>query len=129
MTELSAFHWLSHVLTEGYELRTEYYTNNSSHEKSFLNIRNITEKITLIIFVNLSQLTQNMIKYKCKNVRMNGCCDNKLELICGEECNQETCNFLCKWFVIKNEYLFMELDTLQKYLNSLLDNYYSSKLQ
>lgn len=127
MTELSAFHWLSHVLTEGYELRTEYYPNNNA-KKSFLNIRSITEKITLLVSVNLSQLTQDTIKCKCKNVRMNSCYDNKLELICGEKCNQETCNFLCKWFVIKNEYLFMELDALQKYLNSLPDNYYESKI-
>lgn len=130
MTELSAFHWLSHLITDGYELNTEYKINvNANKITSHLNIRNITEIITLKIHVNLSQLTRESIKYKCQNVRLDCINSTNLELTCGEPCTQTSCNFLCKWFVIKNEYLFTELQALNKYLNSLPDNYYASKIR
>lgn len=131
MTELSAFHWLSHLITDGYELITEYKINELDPNKitSHINIRNITEIITLKIHVNLSQLTKEFIKCKCQNVRLDCINSNSLELTCGEPCTQTSCNFLCKWFVIKNEYLFTELQALNRYLNSLPDNYYASKIR
>ena len=53
-----------------------------------------------------------------------------IELKCGEKCKQEQrCNFLCKWFVNKNEYLLRELDALVQYLNRIPDNFFESRLK
>ena len=55
--------------------------------------------------------------------------DNKIRLKCGEKCDSEKCNFLCKWFTKKNEYLFAELDALKTYLNSIPDKYFKTEIE
>lgn len=42
-----------------------------------------------------------------------------------KKCN--SCNFLCKWIVIKNKYLFDELYALQSYLQSIPNNLFLTK--
>ena len=50
-------------------------------------------------------------------------------LKCGEKCNGEKCNFLCKWFVKKNEYLMMEFEALKAYLNRIPTKFYTSDFE
>lgn len=44
----------------------------------------------------------------------------------GETCKSSQCNFLCRWFTCKNEFLIEEVAALQSYLNSLDNNYFKS---
>lgn len=131
MSSVSAFHWLSHLLTQGYEIRTDYVRIEKEKIglKSFLDKGSIEEKLIIKVFVCLSQLTKEDIKHKCKKMNLNLVSDKGIVLNCGEECSNADCNFLCKWFMIKNTYLFEELKALSDYLNSLPDNYFKSKIE
>lgn len=128
MSSISAFHWISHLLTKGYELKTEYSILDSS--KSALMPGQIEEKIILHIYVDMSQLSQIKNKKKCKfgaldlsSVSLEG-----FKINCGEECDSARCNFLCKWFVKKNEYLLTEFAALKAYLNRASNNFYKTDL-
>lgn len=128
---VSAFYWLSHLLTQGYEIRTDY-TNIEKERiglRGFLDKGSIEEKLIIKVFVCLSQLTKEDLKNRCKKMNLNTVSDKGIVLICGKECLNADCNFLCKWFMIKNTYLFEELKSLLDYLNSLLVNYFKSKIE
>lgn len=128
---VSRFHWLSHLVTEGYSLKTEYTRNKNSeidnYSKTFLKKDSITEKLVLTINVLMSQNTSTNQK-KCKYVSQvtnedDGTVVYKLDS--EKTCNSMKCGFLCKWFTIKNDYLIQELAILKKYLNSVVDNYFN----
>lgn len=128
MSSISAFHWISHLLTKGYELKTEYRILDSS--KSPLKPGQIEEKIILLINVDMSQLSQIKNDKKCKfgaldteSVSLEG-----FHIKCGEKCESEKCNFLCKWFAKKNEYLLAEFAALKAYLNRVNNNFYKTEI-
>ena len=128
MSSISAFHWISHLLTKGYTLETEYSILDKS--KSALMPGRIEEKIILHIYVDISQLSQIKNKKKCKSsaldlasVSLEG-----FKINCGEKCDSAQCNFLCKWFVKKNEYLLTEFAALKAYLNRASNNFYYTDL-
>lgn len=127
MTLTSAFHWISHLLTNDFKLKSDYEVKLKGTD--YLKPGNITENIELSIFVNISQLT-NVDNSNCK------CCyideksinkrgfkikirDNNNPLKFNN-CNN--CNFLCKWFIEKNKYLIQELYALNQYINNLPEN-------
>ena len=128
MTPLSAFHWISHLITDGYRLITKY---DLVDKENPLSPEGIEEKIELHIDVAMSQLSR-VEKENCTAISMSDYSNidgGGLVLRCGERCNQEECNFLCKWFVTKNEYLVSELEALQTYLNSLDNNYFKTSIK
>lgn len=127
MGEVSRFHWLSHLVTSGYHIETKYFLNQNK-STNFLERRSIVEKIVLTVKVNLPQMTKEK-NCGCKNMRLISVNKATNVLKCGDECESDSCNFLCRWFVKKNEYLFMELVGLQEYLNSLPDNYFQSEIE
>lgn len=88
----------------------------------------LNEKIILTVYVELPQMTHEESS-KCKNRCLEKIDKSTIHLECGKECNSDKCNFLCKWFVQKNEYLFLELSALQEYLESLPDNYFLPKIE
>ena len=155
MSTTSAFHWLSHIVTEGYEIEVDYDNNkindeerekeesnsdsdkcekeektlkNNNEKTYFLNPKSISEIITIKIKVKVSQMNKLESK-KCKNMNLIDTelknCSLKYQI--GNECKSKNCNFLCQWVVCKNEYLFNELSALQIYLNNNINNYYKSK--
>jgi hypothetical protein len=141
MSSLSAFHWVSHLLTEGYCLTSQYLSGDS---KDALAPGAITENVTLTIRVNLSQLSKTESR-KCKyakiedeTVKNSGF---ELTLLHKEKdreyknceykpCDSKKCNFLCRWFNEKNAYLVEELNALEAYLNRLPDkeNFYKTSI-
>lgn len=127
MGATSRFHWLSHLVTRGYSINTEYVLNKGKN-KSFLHSGNITEKIELRVLVDLPQLTREE-SVECKKMRLLAIQNNKIHLRCGEACDSGQCNFLCKWFSKKNDYLFIELDALRTYLNSIPDKYFNTEIE
>ena len=127
MGETSRFHWLSHLITTGYEIECEYSLNKEK-ERDFLERNSIVEKIILKVNVELPQITQEKSE-KCKMMNLVNIKNTTLYLQCGKECVSDKCNFLCKWFSQKNEYLFLELASLQEYLESLPENYFKPEIE
>lgn len=134
MSLVSAFHWVSHLLTEGYTLLSEYDIVPSSTRSSNLSPGSITETVTLSIFVNLSQFSK-MDSKKCD------CGKLSEETLCGEGfiiellgdnevCNSDKCNFLCRWFNDKNYYLVKEMQALEAYLDRIpvKERFYNTKI-
>lgn len=127
MGETSRFHWLSHLVTTGYEIETDYYLDKDK-KVNFLERHSIVEKIMLRIDVELPQLTHEN-PYGCKMMGLETIDKTTIEIKCGKKCASDKCNFLCKWFVQKNYYLFLELASLQEYLESLPDNYFKPEIE
>lgn len=129
MSSVSAFHWISHLLTKGYNIETQY--NIPDSDESVLAPKRIEEKIILHINVAMSQLS------KVEN--SNGCAFGKIntksisakgfDIQCGQKCDGKACNFLCKWFTKKNEYLLMEFAALKAYLNRTSGNFYKTDVE
>lgn len=133
MSTKSSFHWISHIMTNGYEIKVKYTDDGSNEEsdnfESFLIPKRIIENIEIVIHVNISQLTKEEPS-SCDKMAMKYDVSNKCRftLKIGEKCKGDKCNFLCKWIIKKNEYLFNELNELQRYLNDNINNYYDSEI-
>lgn len=127
MGETSRFHWLSHLVTTGYGIETDYYLNKDK-KGNFLEKHSIVEKIMLRVDVELPQLTHEN-PYGCKMMGLETIDKNIISIKCGKVCTSDRCNFLCKWFAQKNYYLFLELASLQEYLESLQDNYFKPEIE
>ena len=136
MDRASRFHWISHLLTDEHTIISEYLPDGKL-SKSHLEEKRIKEKIVLYVDVLLQQTTNIITEKPCKNVSCSTIQkkDGKVEitLICKQNgnCsnNKDQCNFLCKWFSKKNEYLYQEFAALKNYLNTLPNNYFSSDVQ
>lgn len=126
MSSVSAFHWISHLLTKGYRLEAKYRIIEG--EKSALTLGQIEEKIVLHIDICMSQLSKIAEKEGCKHGKIDdkSISSNGFVLKCGDKCTGEHCNFLCKWFVKKNEYLMIELEALKAYLNRIPTKFFTS---
>ena len=128
MGEVSRFHWLSHMVTKGYKLDVQYDLKKGIKE-NYLSKESIVETIQLIVNVDLPQFTK-VGSPKCKEMNLVKTSGETIVLECGTECQGKIgCNFLCKWFATKNNYLFIELDALRNYLNSVPDNYFDTRIQ
>lgn len=147
MSEESAFHWISHLLTQGYKLRTKYEIGSSKssgtdNEESLENIegvlvpQTITEKLILEIPVDISQMSTIECENPCRKVQIGNISRQEITLICGEGCQNKSneglenrCNFLCRWFCVKNDYLIKELVALKEYLNRNKNNYFKCEIE
>ena len=129
MSEMSAFHWISHLMTKGYTLQTEYTILDG--EKSVLESKRIEEKLIFKIDVEISQLSQVKNEKGCRYGKLDRetISDKGFTIRCDESCDGHNCNFLCKWFMKKNEYLVEELAALKSYLNRTLDNYFQTDIE
>lgn len=134
MSLVSAFHWVSHLLTEGYTLLSEYDIDPSSKRSSNLSPGSITETVTLSIFVNLSQFSK-MDSKKCDCGKLSEETLSSegfiIELLGDREvCNSDKCNFLCRWFNDKNYYLVKEMQALEAYLDRIpvKERFYNTKI-
>lgn len=107
MSLVSAFHWVSHLLTEGYTMIPHYDIERGGSLKSNLSPGSIRETIVLSIYVNLSQFSK-MDSVNCNYGRI------KEEMLYGnsfviellgegERCTSEKCNFLCRWFILNTD--------------------------
>lgn len=137
MSRTSAFHWISHSVTNDLKVTVLYSTRGDDKDVkdringyySFLQPGRIEEKIELEIHYSAMLKSADNRKEKCKGV------DMKLEngdIVIGVRehqnqmlnCDGSKCNMACKWFSIKNEYLLEELVELQRYLQDIADNFF-----
>lgn len=133
MSETSCFHWLSHLITSGYRIETEYELaediSTENEEISFLKKKMIKEILNINIDVELPQLTKEESN-NCTDMSLTKITDNGIVISVGKKCeNSDKCNFMCKWFRKKNYYLFKELAALNTYLIDLDNNYFSSEIK
>ena len=129
MSEMSAFHWISHLMTKGYTLQTEYTILDGG--RSVLESKKIEEKLIFKIDVEISQLSQVKNEKGCRYGKLDRetISDKGFTIRCAESCDGHNCNFLCKWFMKKNEYLIEELAALKSYLNRTPDNYFKTDIE
>ncbi|MCI8565865.1 MAG: hypothetical protein HFI39_06040 [Lachnospiraceae bacterium] len=125
----SAFHWISHLLIQGYRFEMECIQNE---EKALLTPGSVTEKAVLKVFVKMSQLSKFDTGTDCDFVGLDKESldgnKNSFDLVCGKSCkDKESCNFLCRWFVEKNSDLLCELDALNQYLKRA-QNFFDSSI-
>ena len=111
MSKESAFHWISHLLTENYTLVSKYENGYAKDTDSYLAPGNMIERVELTIFVDMSQFSK---------IQTGGCRYCKIDentispygfdiyMLNGESevCDGKKCNFLCKWFNKKMIILF-----------------------
>ena len=136
MPKVSAFHWISHLLTEGYTLIAEYLQEGDKGEfeniEGYLNPGSMTEEIQLTVHVGMSQMSEFNGKKPCKYAKL--CSEtlspNGFQLIFDDACDGSNCNFLCRWFSKKNDYLTQEMYALEKYLNRIPqeERFYNSRI-
>ena len=130
ISEVSAFHWVSHLLTEGYELISEYVCEDDD----MLMPGSITERITLTIWVKMSQLSKYASNScACGRVLDESISKSGFSIELNEEgtkCESSNCNFLCRWFNNKNNFLIMEMQALEAYLNRVpeKERFYNTKI-
>lgn len=135
---VSRFHWISHLLTDGYSLQVTYGMSSdiNSNTECYIERKRINEKITLTVDVLMSQTTVVSNSKKCQSIsssqfEKNSSSNTAIVLKCdqGARCENDQCNFLCKWFTNKNDYLIDEVAALQTYLNSLDSNFYATEIE
>lgn len=93
--------------------------------------KQIEEKIILHIEIAFSQLSKMENRKGCKHgrINVNSISPEGFVIKCGESCSGENCNFLCKWFSKKNEYLLTEFTALKAYLNRTPGNFYTTDIE
>ncbi|MGK0469187.1 HD domain-containing protein [Clostridium sp.] len=126
MSSTSKFHWISHLITGKFNIINTYKLNEpklDDNNQSYFKPKGINEIITIEIDIHLNQLTTIENKKRCNKICMRRY-DKKNEIYLDikskkKECKQEKCNFLCKWFMQKNDYIIEELYYLQNYLEEV----------
>lgn len=134
ISPISAFHWVSHLLTDGYTLTSEYAGREEGMD--YLAPGSIEENVTLSIYVNLSQFSK-MKAANCKAARLvdetvkKGGFELELLPVGEKKCESEHCNFLCRWFNKKNYYLVEEMQALEAYLGRVpaKERFYKTKIK
>lgn len=140
MNQISRYHWISHLITDKYELDVDF----DVQENAKLTEYPIKENVHLDIFLNSEILYRERVKKEpCRGIRttlgpkkQERYPDKFAERNClvfqvgmGEEkCNAKHCElhgdsrlcpFLCLWMSDKHRWLFSELGKLKHYLNSV----------
>lgn len=125
----SAFHWISHLLTQDYTIETEY----EIRKEFSLVPKSIAEKLVFVIPVSMAQMSACDKNKPCKNIRLDreNISKKEMKLICGESCDgkDQNCNFLCQWFCVKNNYMVKEFAALREYLRQNPNNYFESEIE
>ena len=91
MSKTSRFHWLSHLVTTGYEIETDYYIDKDK-KVNFWKIVVLLKKIILRVNVELPQLTHEN-SYGCKLMKLETIDKTTIKIKCGKECISNKCNF------------------------------------
>ena len=131
LSQTSKFHWISHLVTDKIELKTNY----TADERLGLGDKPITEEINLELYLNVKQLTVARKNRQCENCRLekkdgensliikiSGNCDSP------HECEEEKCTVLCYWMMQKHDWLVKELVALHDYLYSVNSSLFKTNI-
>ncbi|MCM1140135.1 MAG: hypothetical protein NC453_16340 [Muribaculum sp.] len=140
MNSVSRYHWISHLITDKYELDVDF----DVEEEAKLTEYPIKENIHLDIFLNSEILYREKVNREpCRGIRtilgnkkQERYPDNSVDMNClvfqvgmgdnlcdAKHCEKNgdsrLCPFLCLWMSDKHKWLFSELGKLKHYLNSV----------
>lgn len=131
LSTTSKFHWISHLVTDRIVLNTDYTTD----ENVEMGDKPITEEINIELHLNVKQLTVAKNTKKCKGcklekregedclwIRIMGGFDS------NEECSEESCTVLCRWMMLKHDWLVKELIALNDYLYSVNNSLFKTNI-
>ena len=131
LSRTSKFHWISHLVTDKIELKTNYTTDDGLG----LGDKPITEEINLELYLNVKQLTVAMKNRRCRNcklekkdgensliIKINGNCDSSYT------CDEKYCTVLCYWMMQKHDWLVQELVALHDYLYSVNNSLFKTNI-
>ena len=141
LSSVSRFHWISHLVTDRVELKTDYKVNDGYFEakkdkrmsaKELKSLRPVTETINVDLYLNFKQLTTNKNKMKCRFCM----CEMKDDYMqigihsvqSHVWCSLGDCPVLCQWMMKKHEWLVHELIALNDYLFSVNDFLFKTKI-
>jgi len=137
LNETSRFHWISHFLADQCRIDTRYkvMTKRSDSTGGPSMTKRIEERLVVTVDVLMSQTTATEPS-KCKHisrVKLETEPGKKTEIIVqcaqGDQCDGAECNFLCKWFMCKNNYLTAELAALKEYLINIPKNFFAANVE
>ncbi len=135
ISQKSAFHWISHFLTQNCVLSADYKTVEDDKIKGGQNKLHFEETVKFTIYVNFSQFSKRPCM-KCEFGKLDDSSLNEqgfkiIMLEKNEKCESKNCNFLCRWFNIKNNYLVKEMQALENYLSKIQScrNIYNIKIE
>lgn len=132
----SQFHWVTHAITDGIEIKSEYEfkVKKDQSNEQFLSVLN-KDYLTETIIVNINVNEYNLTNVNCNNCREASAKLDKnkkriiIEIGKDEKCDKKCCTFLCKWLMTKNSYLLSELNALKLYFDRNASNLFKSKVQ
>jgi len=126
MSDVSKYHWISHLAIDSCGLNTDFEFINNGDNAS------IKERVQVEICINTQQLTAILRQEKCTNkaCKLNSK-DKYLSIVIDKDksCTNTKCNFLCKWMVDKQYYLFNELHELKQYLDRNINNIFTTEFE
>lgn len=132
MSEISKYHWISHMAIDNCTINSYFPKINKTSFELDDDLK-LQEIIQINIFMNTRLLTSAVSK-RCENLS----CETitlkksdpymKIRIKRGDKC-QGKCNFTCKWIVSKHSYLFDELIELQQYLDRNIANIFETRLE
>lgn len=142
MSSTSQFHWISHYITDKCDIRAEFepvYKSSGKVPIHSLDNGSIIERLCFDIHLNVKQITKvesndyEKERY-CKHVLCRHIHDKDILSISildkSERMtkNCDECAFLCKWATRKHDYLFTELNSLLRYLNTVNRNLFKTAI-
>jgi hypothetical protein len=132
MSEISKYHWISHMAIDNCNINSHFIPFD---EKSIIEEHiKLTEIIQINIFMN-TKLLNSSNSLKCKNLSCEILKDDyseyylKIAIQRGSECDGKNCNFSCKWITNKHKYLFDELIELKQYLDRNVNNIFKTEFE
>ena len=139
MEQISQFHWISHLITDGIQLKPSFVANDNQDKRLNLSRRIITETINVNLYLNVKYLSA-VEPLNCKTCRKvdsfetSQIIDDKdteviaLDMGQNKSLKYDKCPLLCKWTMLKHEWLVNELEHLQKYLNTVNNKMFRTKI-
>lgn len=131
LSPTSKFHWISHLVTDKIELKTNYTTDESLG----LGDKPITEEINLELYLNVKQLAVARKNRQCKNCQLakTGANNSLVVRISSNYdlphiCEEENCTVLCYWMMQKHDWLVKELVALHNYLFSVNNSLFKTNI-
>jgi hypothetical protein len=132
MSEISKYHWISHMAIDNCNINSHFIPVD---KKAIIDDRiKLTEIIQINIYMN-TQLFNSSKSLNCKNlaceILTNDSSEHymKISIERGSVCNGKNCNFSCKWITNKHKYLFDELIELKQYLDRNVNNIFKTEFE
>ena len=141
LSEISRFHWISHLITDEIRLEPTYKADSASIKP--IESRRIIERLNINLYLNVEFMAG--IERRCRECHKK---DIDWEIVkvtkeyegyegfslsmFGVEDNSDSntkCPLLCRWCLKKHEWMMEELKELNRYLNNVNDRWFKTEIR